>query len=146
MPRPLPFPPPSLTPSLARAFERDLDLVAQHNRQLDNQRFTMTPRKEDQVELTTLMAAIERSGQKRMDEQRSESPNELRERRLSQVEAIVERQQQRSLTNQRYELTPERLAQMTVSELVHYVVDMNRMGYEVPSPFLLPYAHGPHMY
>ena len=119
--------------------------MAQHNRQLDNQRFTMTPRKEDQVELTTLMAAIERSGQKRMDEQRSDSPNELRERRLSQVEAIVERQQQRSLTDQRYELTPERLAQMTVNELVHFVVDMNRMGYEVPAHAPVPCAHPPCM-
>ena len=107
----------------------------------------MTPHKEGQVELSSLMTAIERSGQRRLDEQRSPSPDALRERRLSQVEALVERQQQSSLNDQRVELTPERLRAMTAAELVHYVEEMNRMRYEVragaPAPAApVPKAHG----
>ena len=107
------------------------DLIALHNRQLDDQRYVMTPAKATEVELKRLLRTVERMSNTRLDDQRTDAPSVLRERRLSQMEDLVVRQSASSLDNQRVELTPEQLRRMSAAELVHHIDSMQRMRYEV---------------
>jgi hypothetical protein len=113
------------------------DLLArQGERQMNDQRTTAParlPRSVTPADLAPVLAAIERASAARMDGQRAPPPAELRERRLHELEVYVERQQQRSLDNQRVGLTEAKEKAMDAEALAGWVVQLHKMRYDVRS-------------
>ena len=89
---------------------------------IDNQRVALTPRKEREMELSSIVHTVASSN--RLDDQRADNVRELRRKSLDAA-VLAQDRAARQLDAQRYVLSPEQHAQMELGDVMRAVDSLN---------------------
>lgn len=106
-------------PKLERRMSDLIEMITQHSRQLDSQRYVMSPEKQQREELRSVMKTVDKlTNEGRLDAQRATSAHYEKNQLIGQVESMALSGQ---LDDQRFELSADKLRDLTVNDLIGVV-------------------------
>lgn len=101
--------------------DRLIDFIAsQNSRTMANQRYVMSEQKERKMDLNEMFKAVDKLGN-RFEDQTAMTRKQREAENFAKVEEAIDRANRSTMTDQRFTLSPEKIKQLSLTDLVNTV-------------------------